>query len=147
MAYYLAYLYSKELPTAGYTPGSKVATNSDTGAFTLLAELYILGERQLDSVFRKAVLDEMIRLRALARVNGAYWNPGVEAIKIIYEGTLTQSPARRFMVDISTHSSARSCVAHDSDPAFLYDLTQPLFARTASNFDDYLYLHPGNYSV
>lgn len=83
MAHYLDWLYTTELPSKGcksFDPeDSKVATNH------LLAELYVLRERRLDSHLRNAIITEFIRLRLVFHnVAGCHSPQRVCAINIIY---------------------------------------------------------------
>lgn len=143
VAYYLQYIYAQQLPTAGYTPPT-FSNEHKSPAFVLLAELYVLGERRLDSTFRNAILQEMIRLEVLDA--GTHAHPGTDAINIIYQGTLSLSPARRLMVDMSANSSAIKFVTRDSDPAFLYELAQALLARSSPAYSG-LWMHREKYHV
>ena len=128
MAHYLDWLYTTELPTKGCKSfdleSSRVGTND------LLAELYVLGERRLDSQLRDAIITEFIRLRlAFHYASGCQSSQRVSAINIIYHGTPVGSPARRLMVDLSLRSGCPKCyTANDLDKAFLIDLTQAFFA-------------------
>lgn len=128
MVHYLDWLYTTELPTKGCrsfdSEDSKVATNH------LLAELYVFGERRLDSHLRNAIIAEFIRLRLVFRdVAGCQSSQRVCAINIIYQGTPPGSPTRRLMVDLSLRSGCPKCyTADDLDNAFLVDLTQAFFA-------------------
>ena len=128
IAHYLDWMYTTGLPTKECWPwdpqGSKTAAND------LLAELYVLGERRLDSQLRNAIIAEFIRhrepLHDVARCS-SFQRAG--AINIIYQGTPPGSAARRLMVDLSFRSGCPRCYTADElDKAFLVDLTQIFFA-------------------
>lgn len=128
IAHYLDWLYTTDLPTKGC--GSFGLNASKVAANDLLAELYVLGERRLDSTLRNAIITEFIRLRLLFHdVAGCQPSQRVSAINIVYQGTPAELPARRLMVDLSLRSGCPKCyTADDLDKAFLIDMTQAFFA-------------------
>lgn len=128
MAYYLDWLYTTHLPSKGCnsftTETSKVVTHE------LLAKLYVLGERRLDSRLRNAIIAEFIRLRLIFHdVSSCQPLRRVNCINTVYQGTPEGSPARRLMVDLSLRSGCPKCyTVDDLDKAFLVDLAQAFFA-------------------
>ena len=122
MAHYIEYVYFGKLRTDIYTTTSP-GKDKKLG-FQLLAQLYILAERMLNSECRNRILQEFLRLTNLKNAKGKNWSPHNVSIDIIYQGTTSNSPARRLLVDI--HAS----IAHEHwypedvhvSPVFLTDL-------------------------
>lgn len=132
MAHYLDWAYTTQLPTKDCksieTETAKVVTHD------LLAKLYLLGERRLDSCLRNAIIAEFIRLR-LVRHDIPRCQPSrrVSCINTVYQGTSVGSPARRLLVDLSLRPECPQCYTDDDlEKAFLVDLTQAFF--TAVHF-------------
>jgi hypothetical protein len=132
MAYYLDWMYTTQLPTKGFkligTESSKVVT------YDLLAKLYVLGERRLDSRLRNAITAEFIRLRLVFHnIFECQQSRRASCINIIYQGTSVGSPVRRLMVDLSLRSGCSRCFADSNiDKAFLVDLTRAFFTAVHS---------------
>ncbi|KAF2026843.1 hypothetical protein EK21DRAFT_24267, partial [Setomelanomma holmii] len=78
---YSQFLYTKVVPTQG----------SHTGRAKRLAHLYFFGERIMDDIFKDSIIDAYL-------VSGVVNQPSIEAIRVIYKGTTTGSPARCLMV-------------------------------------------------
>lgn len=68
-----------------------------------LVDPYLLAERILDNVIRRAIIKEVIRLAALTSTY-----PSGYCVARIYNGTSSESPLRRLMVDM--HMSCRLSV-------------------------------------
>lgn len=85
MAYYIEFVYFSKLPTDIYTTVSP-GFEKEFG-FNLLAELYVLAKRMLDSKCRNRLLQETLRLRDLKCKTNVKWNPTCVPINIIYQGT------------------------------------------------------------
>ena len=117
VAYYLKFIYSKELPT------DCTKNNSRNGkVYDVLAELYALGERLQDDEIRNVVIDEIVRFSKLvARVTGGHY-PLDRAITTIYESTPEGSPARRLLVELFVTNGEGKWVREISQPEFLCDL-------------------------
>jgi hypothetical protein len=126
MAQYLDWVYTSKLPTKDcslFHPES-----AKTTAHNLLAELYVLGERRLDSDFRNAITTEFVRLRLILHGSpGCRTSQRVTSVNTIYQGTPAGSPARRPMVDLSLRFGCHQCYTGDLDKAFLVDLTHAFF--------------------
>jgi hypothetical protein len=126
MAHYLDWVYTSKLPTKDcslFHPESAKITAHD-----LLAELYVLGERRLDSDFRNAITAELVRLRLILHGSpGCRTSQRVTSVNTIYQGTPAGSPARRLMVDLSLRFGCHQCFTGDLDKAFLVDLTHAFF--------------------
>lgn len=124
MAHYLAHVYSAVLPIHLFAQYSR-----NTGAvngYELLAELYVLGERMLDSSIREAVLKQMVQLGNSSWIYSAAWAPPTKSINTIYTGTTAGSPARRLLVDLNVSFGRTDWNTADADHEFLFDLTQAM---------------------
>jgi hypothetical protein len=93
MAHYLDWVYTSQLPTKDcglfHPESAKIA------AHDLLAELYVLGERRLDSDFQNAITAEFVRLRLILHGSpGCRTSQRVTSVNTIYQGTPVGSPAR-----------------------------------------------------
>lgn len=122
MAHYIEYAYRGKLPTHIYTtdsPGDK-----KEAGYELLAELYVTGERLLDSAIRNAIISEILRIRVLRPKDGVCWNPTTTPANIVYRGTPEGSPARRLMTDLTLRMASDKWHTPDADQQFLYDLVQ-----------------------
>jgi hypothetical protein len=117
MSYYLTYTYTDKLPTNIFEPTSmSTFTENSDEYYELLAELYVLGERLLDSSIRAAVIKEIIRLVELADKDGTLYYPKKEAANIIYRGTTAGSPASLLMVDIHQTSGTMDWLDSTCEP-------------------------------
>lgn len=125
-AYYIEHVYFSKLPTEIYTTASP-GLEKELG-YKLLAQLYVLAERMLDSKCRNRILQEFLRLRDLKCATGETWNPTDVSANIIYQGTTPGSPARRLLVDIHASYARASWYPEDVHvaPAFLLDLVRKL---------------------
>jgi hypothetical protein len=96
VAQYLDWVYGKGLPTRN--------TKNDCqkgDVYDVLAELYGLGERLLDSTLRNAIVKEMVRFTKLGGPGAEIqWFPESTAINTIYECTTAISPVRRLLGDL-----------------------------------------------
>lgn len=132
MAHYLDWVYTTELPS-GKTAFFSTTTDQKVAAYNLLAELYVLGERRLDSAFRNAVTAEIVRLRpSQFGLHDCQLFQQGKMVNTIYQSTPTGSPARRLMVDLSLKFGCPQCHTEILDKAFLLDLTQALFVAGQS---------------
>jgi hypothetical protein len=129
MEYYCEYLYSSELPTKCSTH-MKDGDNMEAG-FELFANLYVLGERRMDTKLRNAVAHEILRIQALSLVNTGDFGarmapcvPSTAAVNIIYQGTPERSPARRLMVDLVVAFGNKACHSSQVDRAFSFDVME-----------------------
>lgn len=134
MACYIEYAYLDKLPTDIYTTASPGLAKEQ--GYNILAQIYVLAERLLDSNCRNRILQEFIRLRDLECENDAKWNPVWVPINIIYNGTTTGSPARRLLVDIHASVASETWYLPDLNvvPAFLMDLVRK-FLRNVEGFE------------
>jgi len=124
MAYYIEHIYFGKLPTDIYTTVSP-GLEKEQG-YKILAQMYVLAERLLDSKCRNRILKEILRLRDLKCKTGVPWNPTCVPINIIYQGTTPGSPARRLLVDIHANGARDDWYPKDvrMDPVFLMDLVR-----------------------
>jgi hypothetical protein len=125
--------------------GGKLQTHDVTGApeytpnryqYTLLAQLYVLGERLLNAVFQNTIIREIVRLSHLQSQFGPLncrHYPSSGAVDTIYRGTTSQSPARRLMVDFATSSCNEDWIGRcnfDPDADFWRDFGKALLRKT-----------------
>jgi hypothetical protein len=133
MAYYIQHLYGGKLPT--HLMSDAPNCESENHPYVLLARMYVLGERMLDPRFQNVVIHELFRLASLDKT-GTYKLtdlPCHSHINFIYQGTTSDSPARRMMVDIATaYDDEFWFVSLDLDPAFLLDLSKSLLRKVAA---------------
>jgi hypothetical protein len=135
MEYYCEYLYSDELPTKGFTH-KKDGDNMEAG-FELLANLYVFGERRMDTKLRNAVAHEMLRIQSLPLANPPGFGariapcvpcvpcvPSTATVNIIYQSTPEGSPARRLMVDMLIAFGNKTCHSSQVDRAFSFDVME-----------------------
>jgi hypothetical protein len=110
MAHYLSYTYTKRLSSRDQIYHGK----SDFDyIYTLLATLYVCGERFINPVIQQAVIKEIFRLMQKRDLRGVTWYPIQEEVNIIYRGTpeIYISPTATrigFAKNLSQHSSSTS---------------------------------------
>jgi hypothetical protein len=137
MGYYIEHLDGFDLPTRKLATGPP---NQDCEQFPyeLLATLYVLGERMLDSEYRNKIIHEFFRLVDFNHFddNVDSW-PGAGPVNIIYKGTTAESPARRMMVDFAvTHSYVDGLERYAAmNHAFLFDFSKCLLQRVEDQED------------
>jgi hypothetical protein len=93
---YSQWLYTKQVPTL---------------TWEILSRLYVFGEQILDEEFQKAMLSAMIEAYRTV-------SPAMSTVRRIYNGTITNSPARQLLNDLCTHSlspSSRRLIALDPE--------------------------------
>lgn len=114
VAQYLDFIYGGDLPT------KSIRTIRRRGrAYNVLAELYALGERLLDSNVRNAIIAEFVRLTTYNKDGKLNYFPNNNAVRTIYHCTTAASPARRLMVDFYA----------SGDPTWVTDKAHSAFAR------------------
>lgn len=102
-----------------------------------LAKLYVFGDKTQDDEFCNAVITALTELsdQHIISKNVRHF-PGPLAVLIIYEGTPSDSPARRFLVDIHISHGRRDWIRERNGylkaPAFLQDLSSALLKPTNS---------------
>lgn len=120
-AAYTHYLYTNTLAILDSTSSNLPAATIHT-----IAQLYTLAEKLEDvraqEEFLKALIDEADKTTA---GDDAHF-PGISVVSIIYEGTVSGSPARKALVDLYTHSdesyTPASVAEGDWPVEFLCDL-------------------------
>lgn len=135
VAYYIEYLYSEKLPTRIYTTESPGTTKA--AGYKLLAQLYVLAERLLDSECRNSIITEILRLWNLKNSEGTRcWGPTGVPVNIIYEGTTAGSPARDLLLDIHANYARHHWYPKDDNLhlAFVIDLVRR-FLRNVETFE------------
>jgi hypothetical protein len=132
MAHYIEYVYFNKLPTDIYTTASPGLAKRQ--GYKILAQIYVLAERLLDSNCRNRILREVLRLRILKCAKDQEWNPTWVPVNIIYQGTMPGSPARRLLVDIHASVSREDWYSSDTcvDPSFSMDLARKLLRNVES---------------
>jgi len=137
---YLTFTYGSDLPTTTLKtipvggPGHK--------PWELLARLYVLGERLLNTPLCNAVIKEMVLLASLADDNHDNYFMPTSVSNICYDGTPTGSNLRRLIVDKHIFECEQDWINDQHDhPAFLAELSQALLAKVAARqpyAEDYL---------
>jgi hypothetical protein len=147
--HYVEYLYGGKPPSHTQAHGSEWSDGSHQ--YELLAHLYSLGERYLDGEYRNAILREFLKLTTLEiGPQKIRFFPGTQCINIIYQGTTTNSPARRMMVDFAVAHSTNTWFDERMNAAYLLDFSRAMhlkvmdqqfvrdFRKATMNADDYL---------
>lgn len=124
MAHYMAFAYSSELPTTDHPLEDE---DDFEYCYQLLANLYVYGERFLNSSLKEAVMTEFFRLMDTEDASGIWWSPTQEEVNIIYRGTPANSPARRLMVDVHIRNGQEDWICDDLEPSFLVDLAKAFY--------------------
>ncbi|KAF2660744.1 hypothetical protein K491DRAFT_711638 [Lophiostoma macrostomum CBS 122681] len=119
---YKGVLSTKKLLTSNTSEPSNVWRQE----YAVLARVYVLAEMLMDVKSKNLVLDAMLS-KAREEFEGVCYFPRLEMVKIIYEGTPSRSPARKFMVDcwsqITKGSGSLGTSSRDKIPKdFLCDL-------------------------
>ena len=127
---YVQWLYSGRIP---------LAIDTAQMDYTFLAKLYVLGEKLIDITFKDAVINKIVaNTRALAK-NGQRYYPSPSVVDIIYEHTMSGSPARHLMVDLYVRTAVDGWEL-DANHEFMVDLAKSLVKnRVLLHKDDKLY--------
>jgi hypothetical protein len=120
---YLNYTYREKLPTEDIK--KKVSKLFPEDPYTILAQIYVLGERMLDKSVRNAVVREMLRLPTIGEKDVMLIFPGCWPIDILYEGTSKESPIRRLLIDQRVVVGELSW-GYSENTEFLTDLSKAL---------------------
>jgi len=132
MGYYIEHLYGVPLPTHKLKSGPLVL-DAEQPSYELLATLYVLGERMLDTYYRNKIIQEFLRLVRFNEYGPSITDswPGPKAVSTIYQGTTEESPARRLMVDfvVNYSNSATYGGFAAADPGFLMDVGKALLKK------------------
>lgn len=123
VAQYLDFIYGRCLPTK-----TMKKFHGRGRAYNVLAELFALGERLLDSKTRNAVISELVRLTTYNKDGTLGYFPNTNAVRTLYRCTTNASPARRLMVDFYISADPK-CVTDKAHSAFARDLARTLLSR------------------
>lgn len=124
MVDYLAFTYSRDLPTLHLTGSPMV------DGWTRLAKLYLLGERILDKCIRNAVVSEFLRITTTPNEKGdTYFMPTVVS-DMIFDGTPEGSPIRQMIVDNYVSWGYTNWLDTGTDhPALILELARALLEK------------------
>lgn len=125
---YLSFVYEQKLPTQSMAAGDEVRVNKP---WSTLAELYLLGERVMDTKVQHAVVKELLRLCYLKDSKGGRWFPTRGTVTRIYDDTPAGSPARRPMVDLRVSNANENWLNFDNHPEFLADRSKVLLEKVS----------------
>ena len=140
---YVQYVYTGKLFTK---PESGTLTSGSESEATLLAGLYVFGEKIIDVAFKNDVLAVFAHKATALAGDNVF--PTNAAVDIIYRGTPQQSPARRMMVDMHTWEGYGHWISDSLDETnkeFLSDLVRSLLRRRAMPVARKPYLEFSNY--
>jgi len=119
LAYYLDWVYDRQLPTdidqASLSVPSCMTADYANELLVLLSQLYVFGERMLDTVFRNALLDEMVRISNLE------WLQPVGAISVRPPKSLTSStkaPPRPLRLAVFSWTGVSNSITNPSTLCF-----------------------------
>lgn len=126
-------MYFGNLPTSIFDEYDDPPDGDKDEAWELLARLYVLGERLLDTPFRNALVIEIIRLAILRDEDGDGDFPGTIPANIIYAGTPEHSPARRLFVDMIVRYGGAHWHIRAINQEFLFDFMQLGYGNVAKH--------------
>ncbi|KAK4547290.1 hypothetical protein LTR36_000945 [Oleoguttula mirabilis] len=110
---------------------NKVAClDTENDGYSLLASLYVFGEKLLDKTFKDVIIDCIIATsRGLVVKDGTtnmHRFPAKESVDILYQGTSEGSPARQMLVDMHQVYAKETWINGDANHDFLVELTTAL---------------------
>lgn len=94
---YVNWLYAHDTSTE--SAGAEDEDELHGEDWKTLAGAYVVGEEVLDSAFKDVVMDAL-RAKLVGKKGATIWTSMPQMIQLIYEGTPTNAPARRFLVDV-----------------------------------------------
>ncbi|KAF2130101.1 hypothetical protein P153DRAFT_396431 [Dothidotthia symphoricarpi CBS 119687] len=100
---YINWLYSSKsavIPLEDKSIYAMLQNEEAQNLFISLAKAYVFGEKLQDIEYKNLVIKDMVVVWDALR-----WSPGPECTAIIYNGTSTGSPARRFLTDIIAYTA------------------------------------------
>jgi hypothetical protein len=97
MAHYLSFLHSGRLFAEEITTLDKGPIKH---CYSLLASLYVCGERYLNRRLQSAIIVQMFRLTRIPGKNSRHFYPSRTTVNTVYRGTPEGSPGRRLLVDL-----------------------------------------------
>jgi hypothetical protein len=130
MEHYVEQLYGGKLPTLGVMNGQSFAV--ENSHYDMLGQLYVLGERMLNSKLQNSVIREILRLSQLKSTHSTVTFPSTKCISTIYEGTTSASPARRMMVDFAISYGHQGWFEIRENKEYLVDFSKALLRKMAA---------------
>ena len=132
---YIQFLYSGELLISSISTAASVKCNDEEVVYFVLAQLYALGEKLMDTRFKNEVIGRIFdhAYHTLKYSSSDKRRPTASVVDMIYKSTTAGSPARTLMVDIYFWKGEGDWVLgrpEDNNVEFLTDLTQLLLQRT-----------------
>ena len=130
VAAYVDWLYFGKIASKPISPPELPI---DDGEYEFLARLYAFGEKIQADLFCDTVIDAMTLKSDVLAMDGTRTFPGHAAISVLYGGTLSESPARRFLVDMYVDFGTEKWIPKDADlnhVEFLTDLSRVLLAAS-----------------
>ncbi|KAF2129933.1 hypothetical protein P153DRAFT_315365 [Dothidotthia symphoricarpi CBS 119687] len=104
-----------------------------------LAQLYVLAEKLQDAETKNATIKTILEVCRRHEIDGKYYYPDGDAVCIIYNGTVTGSLARKFMVDIFICKATGDWIGQKTYPEeFLRELSIQLLDQRAAPEIDWL---------
>lgn len=124
---YLTFTYSNNLPTSNLTIGVPALDD-----WMMLAKLYVLGERFLDSVIRDAAVREILRISTMPDKNGACHFFPAAASNMFFDHLPEGSPICQLIIDEHV-SAGEECwlVPGEDHPVLVLSLSRALMEKAA----------------
>lgn len=140
---YLRFIYSGKLPTEDHTSSEPtIWQKSSAESYTLLAKLYVVGERMIDRRLQDAVMKELVRLSRLPLHDGSYRFPGNNVAMAIHQGTTIHDPARRLLVDMYASFASEQWLNNPwVHPTFTLDLARALLCKVNTKTETNRFRH------
>ena len=110
---YVDLLYAGRLAVVAASPPEHKHWNIES---TTLAKVYVLAEKLQDSDAKNKALAAILVGSVEKRSDGIEYFPGLDAIKIICEGTPADAKARKLIVDLYTARSNDTCIGNEELP-------------------------------
>lgn len=140
---YLRFIYSDRLPTEDHTSSEPaIWQKSSAESYTLLAKLYVVGERMIDPHLQDAVMKELVRLSRLPLDDASYRFPGNNVVMAVYQCTAVHDPARRLLVDMYASFASEQWLNNPwIHPTFALDLARALLRRVNTHTETKRFRH------
>lgn len=100
-------------------------------------ELYLFGQRNMDTQVRNAVITEVVRLVSLETDDRKFFSPVQETVNKTFDETPAKDPLRRLLVDIQVNWSSRM-LENDEDyvhPEFLLEVARSYCDKATHEVD------------
>jgi hypothetical protein len=128
MQHYIDHVYSGRVPTHNLT--AEKMSDVDGHYYESLVHLYVLAERMLDANCRNAIIREIFRLSQLECGSPkAKTYPDSQAITVIYQGTTSESPARRLMIDFAVCCGDETWFDGEDGQEYLLDFSKAMVKK------------------